>query len=355
MPKGFADEISKEGGGQSVGAQDSARSLVREFMARYSVPGLSVAFAKGGQPTFRAAFGYADAGKREPLKLTHLMRIASVSKPITAVCVFRLVEQGLLKLNAPVFGDEGVLKLNIPSDRRTHLSKITVQHLLTHTSGAWGSEQSDPMFQVPNMPISNLIEEVVRRSPLPNLPGTRYDYSNFGYSLLGRVVEQITGQPYAQAVQKLVLSPCNITGMKIGGNSLDEKSAGEVSYVGQQNENPYGFNLTRMDAHGGWVATASDLLQFMLHVDGLASPRDILKEGTLKAMLTASPSNRNYACGWAVNDAPNWWHIGSLPGTTALAVRTAGGMSWTALANTRIRGIDIALDDLMWSVAKVLG
>ena len=62
----------------------------------------------------------------------------------------------------------------------------------------------------------------------------------------------------------------------------------------------------------------------------------------------------NYACGWAVNQAPNWWHAGSLPGTTALIVRTASGMCWAALANMRSPGMDQAMDEMMWRMARAV-
>ena len=71
-------------------------------------------------------------------------------------------------------------------------------------------------------------------------------------------------------------------------------------------------------------------------------------------MLTASAANEGYACGWCVNHVPNYWHNGSLPGTSTIMVRTASGMCWAAFANARGEGINPALDQMMWAVVKAV-
>ena len=71
-------------------------------------------------------------------------------------------------------------------------------------------------------------------------------------------------------------------------------------------------------------------------------------------MTTPTAANEHYACGWAVNKAPNWWHNGSLPGTSSILVRTASGLCWAALTNIRSEGIGPALDEMMWKIAKAV-
>ena len=71
-------------------------------------------------------------------------------------------------------------------------------------------------------------------------------------------------------------------------------------------------------------------------------------------MTTPTAANPGYACGWAVNKAPNWWHNGSLPGTSSILVRTASGLCWAALANARTQGIGPGLDQMMWKIAKAV-
>ena len=86
-------------------------------------------------------------------------------------------------------------------------------------------------------------------------PATHWAYSNFGYCVLGRVIEKITGQTYENFVQQSILAPCGITDMRIAGNSYRDRAPNEVAYLGQFNENPYNMNVRRMDSHGGWIAT----------------------------------------------------------------------------------------------------
>jgi CubicO group peptidase (beta-lactamase class C family) len=188
--------------------------------------------------------------------------------------------------------------------------------------------------------------------PLAYEPGTHYAYSNFGFCLLGRVIEKITGQPYAQYAQEAVLAKCGIKDMRLGGNTLADRAPGEVVYYGHagSGSNPYDMNVTRMDSHGGWIATPTDLVQFAMHVDGFTTTPNILEAATIKTMTTATAQNPNYACGWCVNRIPNWWHTGSLPGTLTVMVRTGSGLCWAAFANRRVEGLN--LDEMMWKIVK---
>ena len=107
------------------------------------------------------------------------------------------------------------------------------------------------------------------------------------------------------------------------------------------------MNVRRMDSHGGWLATAPDLVRFATHLD-------ILRPQSVAEMTTGTAANPKYACGWAVNNVPNWWHGGSLPGTTSIMVHTGSGFCWAALLNSReSRGnTGGALDDMMWQMVR---
>ena len=87
-------------------------------------------------------------------------------------------------------------------------------------------------------------------------PGEKFVYCNFGYCLLGRIIEKMMGQHYDDAVRHLVLQSCGVTDMEIAGNTLAQRRRGEVKYYGQ-GDNPYDMNVTRMDSHGGWIARPS--------------------------------------------------------------------------------------------------
>jgi CubicO group peptidase (beta-lactamase class C family) len=328
--------------------------IARQFMDRFKVPGLSMAIARHGQFVYKEGFGFADAAKRENMTASHLFRIASVTKPITSAAIFSLIEQGKFGLDDVVFGQRGLLQFDYGRTYPGRLKEITVHHLLTHTCGGWEKGANDPMFSNPAMDHKHLIEWTLRGRPLSHAPGTHYDYSNFGYCLLGRILEKISGQSYAEFVQQTILAKCGITKMQLAENTLAERAQGEVLYYGQNGENPYNMNIRRMDSHGGWIATPSDLVQFAMHVDGFNITPNILRAETIKTMTTPSTANPSYACGWAVSKVPNWWHVGSLPGTTTILVRTASGLYWAAFANTRANGIDLAIDELMWKMVKAV-
>lgn len=331
--------------------------IARQHMEQYHAPALSVAIARHGQFVYRRAFGLANQTTKTPATPDNLFRIASVSKPITSAAIFTLIEQGRLQLDELIFGPQGLFKNDFVDSGGSYpdlVNKITLHHLLTHTGGGWANDDNDPMFRQPEMNHRQLITWTLRNQPLKNEPGTHYAYSNFGYCLLGRVIEKISGQPYAAFVRQHVLSKCGIKDMAIGANTLAQRAPGEVVYYGQPGSgtDPYDMNVARMDSHGGWIATPSDLVRFAMHVDGFQTTPSLLAAPTIKTMTTATTANPNYACGWAVNQYPNWWHGGSLPGTLTILVRTASGLCWAAFTNTRVEGLN--LDAMMWQMANAV-
>ena len=333
------------------------RAIAAAFMTKYDVPGLSIAVAKNGTPEFALAFGVADKARHEALTDTHLFRIASVSKPFTSATIFALIEAGKLSAADRVFGPGAVLGTDFGGPPyKPHVADLTIHHLLTHSAGGWQNDGTDPMFSNPRMNQKQLIGWTIQNLPISNPPGTHYAYSNFGYCVLGRVIEKLTQRPYADAVRAIVFEPCGIDGMRIAGNTLADRAPHEVVYYGQDNEDPYRMQVARMDSHGGWLASPRDLVKFLTHVDGFPRPPDILSPSSIAAMTMPSEANAGYASGWAVNAEHNWWHNGSLPGTTTIMVRTSGGFCWAALTNTRRpnSSIGLDLDHMMWDVVRAV-
>jgi CubicO group peptidase (beta-lactamase class C family) len=347
---GAAITQAQAGGDVPERERVAMRRIANAFREKYGVPGLSVAIAHRGRLAYEEAFGQADAERGEVLTPAHCFRIASVSKPITACAVFDLVEAGRLSLDTRVFGRGAVLGTRFgrtPYGRG--IEAITIEHLLTHTAGGWRNDGGDPMFQRPRLDHAELISWTLDSAPLQNRPGQAYAYSNFGYCILGRVIEAVTGRGYAEHVQQRLLDRCGVRSMAIAGDTLADRQPSEVRYHGRAGDDPYRMNVRRMDAHGGWLASARDLVLFAVHVDGFATTPDVLRPATITRMTTASTANPGYAKGWSVNRAGNWWHGGSLPGTSSILVRTSGRLCWAALANTRSSGMN--LDPLMWEMA----
>jgi len=314
--------------------------LATDALAAANVPGVSVAIAKDGQLVYAKAYGVADRSTGEALTINHRLRIASVSKPFTATVIMQLAEAGQLTTDDFVFGDSGWLRNDygtLPYNQNMY--DIQIHHLLTHTSGGWGGSGTDPMFQHTEMDHDQLITWALDNLPPANTPGTVYDYANFGYCLLGRIIERATGQSYEQYVRSTLLPQCGITSMQIAGDQLADRASNEVVYDGTNSTigDPYGIPVHRMDSHGGWIATPTDLLRFLARVDQLGTPGDVVGSGTLSTMLTGSAANANYGFGFAVN-GNGWGHDGRLGGTESIIWRHTDGLSWAVIANGN--GID---------------
>jgi D-alanyl-D-alanine carboxypeptidase len=266
----------------------------------------------------------------------------------------KLIEQGKLHMEDKVFGPDGVLGTSFGNfPYKKNITEITIDELLHHTCGGWSNDDSkypDPMFSNPGLHVDELIGWTLDHIPLDNPPGTHYAYSNFGYCVLGRVIEKVTGFPYEQAAKKLILHPCGITDMQIGGNGLQHRRPDEVKYYGQNGEDPYNMNISRLDAHGGWIATATDLAKFMCHIND--STNDILQPSTIELMNTGSSANPKYACGWTIT-GPNTWHTGSLPGTQTeqAIIKQKGNYTFAILTNTRTNdsGFQHDMDRIFWN------
>jgi N-acyl-D-amino-acid deacylase len=355
--------------GQEPSSLRSFDEAMEAQLRDYGIPGAALAVAKDGRLVHAKGYGLADVDAKTPVEAASLFRIASISKPITAVAILKLAQDGRLDLNAKAFT---LLDMDLEkADPR--LVDITVRQLLQHTGG-WDREKSgDPMFRpfdiaseigepLPPGPIA-IIRFMIRR-PLDSDPGTKHAYSNFGYCVLGRIIEKITGEPYEVHVRKAVLGPMGITAMRLGKSLLEDRAPGEVRYYpvnGAQARPvfesvkskgvpwPYGgFCLEAMDAHGGWLASAPDLVRFATSIDKVLDTKSRAIMVERPASLPATPAY--YACGWMVRPVGqgrmNLWHNGSLPGTSTLLVIRNDGLVWAALFNDRSRGegkIDPAL------------
>jgi CubicO group peptidase (beta-lactamase class C family) len=354
-------------------------AAMQNLLTAYDVPGAQLAITYQGRLVYNRGFGYANTLTQDSVYPNSLFRIASVSKPITGLACMKLMEEGLLDLNAQVFGTNGILNdpefLDILDERDT---TITVRMLLEHSAG-WNLNMSgDPMFNayyiasflgVPSPPSErDVIRYVLSQVNLNFTPGTQYQYSNFGFCVLGRVIEKLTNQSYENYVRNEILLPLGISDMKLGRNLEQDQFENEVNYYNfpgapmalsvYDNTTPVawpygGFNLEFMDAHGGWIASAESLVKLVCAFDLFPTRPDFLTPATLQIFTQPSVNNPNYACGISVNSFNNWWHMGSLAGTTSEIVRNGNGqLNWAILLNTRDASgsINAAVDNLVWNV-----
>jgi CubicO group peptidase (beta-lactamase class C family) len=324
--------------------------LATGFLREFKIPGISVAFAHWGSLAYAAGYGLTDVRNKQPVSGESTFRIASISKCFTSVAIYTLVEQGKISLDDRVFGSQGILAhFNVKTTHRDWLESIEVRHLLTHTAGGWSHDPPDPSYMWPELNQEEMLQQTISTVALKTQPGTNFAYSNIGFLLLGRVIEERSRQHYRDYVRDHVLTPCGITTMFIGENTPNSRRR-EVTYYAPEFHGE--IDIPRRDSCGAWVATPSDLVRFALHVDGYKDPPDILKGSSILDMTTPTRANPRYAKGWSVNQADNWWHSGKLPGTASILVRTNGGMCWAAMTNRTGDAVDPALDKLMWQMAR---
>ena len=358
--------------------------LASTLLTKYGIPGGALAVARNGKLVFARGYGYANKATGELVQPDSRFRIASLSKPITSAAILLLLQRGKLSLDQRVFD---ILSYEpLPGESvDPRLATITIRHLLEH-SGGWNRDTTfDPMFlpvaiaAATGTPAPATTDSIIRfmmGKPLQFNPGSDYNYSNFGYALLGRVVETISGQPYAKFVREQVLAPSGAACMEIGHSLQAQSLPGEVKYydfpaaptapsiygTGAKVSRPDGgFHLEAMDAHGGWVSSTVDYLRFVLSVDARNDRPDILAEETIKLMIArpAIPHWKTsaswYAKGWQVQPLKGeatWWHTGGLAGTTTLVVRNDGGVAWAAFFNSQPSNVEAFVDELdsgMWN------
>src|ERR1051325_972320 len=358
--------------------------LASTLLTKYGIPGGALAVARNGKLVFARGYGYANKATGELVQPDSRFRIASLSKPITSAAILLLLQRGKLSLDQRVFD---ILSYEpLPGESvDPRLATITIRHLLEH-SGGWNRDTTfDPMFlpvaiaAATGTPAPATTDSIIRfmmGKPLQVNPGSDYNYSNFGYALLGRVVETISGQPYAKFVREQVLAPSGAACMEIGHSLQAQSLPGEVKYydfpaaptapsiygTGAKVSRPAGgFPLEAMGAQRGWVSSTVDYLRFVLSVDARNDRPDILAEETIKLMIArpAIPHWKTsaswYAKGWQVQPLKGeatWWHTGGLPGTTTLVVRNDGGVAWAAFFNSQPSNVEAFVDELdsgMWN------
>jgi CubicO group peptidase (beta-lactamase class C family) len=336
-------------------------TAVEQFRRQWRLQGVSVAITRHGNLLYAKGFGWADRDRREPVGPHHGFRVASVSKLITALAIMQLAEQGKLRLTDRVLGPQGILRDSVyrhPADARAH--DIEVQHLLRHTGGWAGGYGTDPLFlpvevaRKMNTPPPAGWPTVARymlAKALATPPGQVFDYSNFGYCLLGEVVAQVSGQPYETYVQRHLLGPLGIYQTRLGRSLPTQKWPLEVSYYDLPGAKPRpaadgsgrlvdrpngGMHLEPLGPAGGWVATPTELLRLVLAADRLPSHPDLLQPTTIDQMTVSfSPDSvPNQEIGWRFCHEREWLRTGSFGGTHALVARRADGLCWALLTNT---------------------
>lgn len=300
--------------GKPIPGFEPLEAAVDRFMELVDCQAATVAVSKDGHLLYSRGFGWQDQRKKKPTPPDALMRIASVSKAITATMIRTAVRSKLLTLDAKAFDLIGVR----PSGGRVadpRVRQITVAQLLDH-KGGWDSGQSfDPMFRTrqiaADLKISGPVTpahvvQYMLTQPLQFAPGERSAYSNFGYCVLGRVLEKVYHKSYLECVQQLIARPLGAGDIKLGHSSTAKRDPREVWYPVLDGM----FSVEVMDSHGGLIASAPALCRF------------------LDAYWISGEPRRPGQWG-------SYQFFGSLPGTTAIVRQRRDGFNVAVLLNNR--------------------
>ncbi len=259
--------------------------VMTAHLEAYAIPGAVVAVVQDGEVAVARGYGYADIENRIPVDPeTTLFRTASVTKLFTYTAIMQLVEDGRLDLDASV--NEYLEDVRVPD---TFEEAVTLRHLLTHTAGfedvTTGLFAREPEAM---RPLGDLLAERLPARIRP--PGTLSAYSNYGAGLLGLVVEQVTGTPWHDAIERTILEPLGMahtTGRQPLPSHLVEDAA-----VGYRNAGgrflPQPFNFVLLAPGHGMSASGADMARFMLaHLqDGRLASARILEDATAQRMRT---------------------------------------------------------------------
>ena len=329
-------------------------AVVDSFMNVWSLRGVSLSIMRNDSLVYARGYGRADGAR--PMTPGTLLRMASVSKLLTAVGIMKLQERGKLVLDTPVFGPFGVLTEYDKYITDDNYYLITVEHLLRHQAG-FTQQGGDPMFNTARMmreigtskaPTAEQLTRNLVRRPLAYLPGTTQEYSNFGYLLLSMVIEKLTGEPYEAWMQREVLAPAGCTDFHIGGNHYEDRFPGETRYYMHKEARPteafdgrgqvercYGANdIHGLSGAGAWIGSTIELARFVASIDGIPEFADQLSEFSVYQM-TQRLSDDIYSLGWVdCTDYGEWTRTGTFSGTSALVKKFSDGECWILISNT---------------------
>lgn len=330
---------------------------MKNYLRKWFIKGGSLAIMRNDSLVYAKGYGWAEEEKGIPMEPGHIMRMASVSKLITAVGVMVLQDKGMLSIKDTVFGPSGILQGtqldSLIKDKNCH--KITVEHLLRHQAGFY----RDPLFssrdimhlmQLDHAPEADDYFRFVLPKKLRFQPGEWQRYSNFGYLLLSRIIEEVSGKSYEDFIKEDVLRPAGVYDMHIAGIYYDDKRENEVRYYTHEGDGKFieeynnsgrivercygGNNIPMLSGAGAWCGSPAELARLVASIDGRNEVPDIISKEAVEQM-TGYYDKDTFSLGWNdTHPAKGWSRTGTLSGTTALVKYFPDGECWILITNS---------------------
>lgn len=281
-------------------------------------PGAAAIVVRDGHVVFRGARGMADLELEVPLRPEHVFRLGSITKQFTGAAIMILADQGKLS-------PEDEITQYLP-DYPTHGHAITIEHLLTHTSGIFNyTNDGDYMGGVgirADLSTEELVD-VFDHVAMDFAPGTRWNYSNSGYVLLGAIIEEVSGMSYADFVQQHIFDPLAMENSHYGGPQLIPRRVEGFSGGPGNYANATFLSMTQPHAAGSLLSTVDDLMRWNGGLFGgkLLSAESI--ERMTRKFVLNDGEEADYGYGFSLSEfrgEPSIGHGGGIPGFSTYAM-----------------------------------
>ncbi len=312
--------------GEAHPALTPVDAALRTCMAEKGIGAATFALSKNGKILHDRAFGWADASLKTPLQPGVKMRVASMTKPIVQAAIKTLFTTGKLKADDLVFPVLDLSQYKEDKDCDERWQRVTIQHLLDH-KGGWDRDQSGDFTFKPDIADTFSVkldqltpEHVVRYGLTQKLdfdPGERYAYCNYGYILLVRVIEKISGQPFIDFLHATVCKEAEAPSFSLSSSDARERQPGEIWYCYHpeypQKTVPLPFRTEARDGAGVLACTAADYCRFLESYSVLGNARR--PGGKYRGSFN-----------------------GSHPGVTAICGQREDGINYAIICNRRGEG-----------------
>ena len=330
--------------------------MVKNYLTYWAIHGASLSVMRNDSLLFAKGYGEADSGLE--MQPGYILRMASVSKLVTAAGIMVLQDRGLLNIKDHVFGPDGILNDSTynAAIKDTLYYRITVEDLLRH-KGGFSRRGGDPMFSTrwimmqngwSEAPTQEQLMELQLKRRLKFVPGTAQEYSNFGYLALSMVIEKVSGMDYETFMQENVLRPAGCVDFHIAGTYYKHKLPNETRYYVQHDDEPAeefnnsgrkvtrcygGNNVTGLSGAGAWAASTPELALFVASIDGRPEVPDIISRESVD-LMTEYFDESTYSLGWNDTKDGYWTRTGTFAGTSALIKYFPDGECWIFISNT---------------------
>ena len=289
--------------------------LKKEFKSNET--GIAALVAKKGKVIYRKAFGKANLELGVDMTPDNVFRVGSITKQFTAVSILMLEEEGKLSLQDDI--------TKFIEDYPTNGEKITIHHLLTHTSGIKSYTSMQKFGEVVTKDESPLkFIDFFKNEPVDFKPGEKYLYNNSGYFILGYIIEKVSGKSYSDFIQERIFDKLGMNNSYYGSHTtfIKNRASGYQKNGGDFSNAQY-ISLSLPYAAGSIMSNVDDMLKWQTAI----SKNTLLKQETIQKAFTNYTLNNgekiNYGYGWSLNEiseTPTIEHGGAIPGFLSMGV-----------------------------------